>query len=103
MTRIMLIPPAYGCVGLALDALRKSKNTTKRAIADFIICSPSTVSSHIRGSTEPNLWYISKYCEFFGISLAELFHLMECIADQRISSEIKIDVTHTRVIALMTH
>ena len=67
----------YDAYAKPLELLRRKHDYTKTYVANQIDVSPASVSNHENGRTIPELLIIMRYCEFYNISLAYFYQLVE--------------------------
>ena len=96
-------PPYTYYVGLALQALRTQHGHTKKAIADGIGMSPSSVFNHEFDRAEPTLSTIVSYCQFYQIDLATFYHLVQFTIDKRTPTTLAVDIKQLAVITMLSN
>lgn len=59
---------------IRLAEVRKNSNVSLKKLSDEIGFSESTINSYENGKRIPRMYYILTFCNFFGITLEQLFH-----------------------------
>lgn len=82
----------YEAYAKPLELLRKKYDYTKTYVAHHIGMSVGTVSNHENGRTVPELMTIMSYCEFYNISLAYFYQLVEYYLGSTAVTQAVVDI-----------
>ena len=93
--------PTYQ-LGNVFKLLRKIHGYTQYQVAQKIGCGESTVSSHERNLSQPDLHTLSAYCEAYNIELYQFFHLAAFIVNTSMPIKVTSDIEEWAVMYLVT-
>ena len=89
-------------LGDVFKLLRKIHGYTQYQVSQKTGCGESTVSSHERNLTQPDLHTLSAYCEAYNIELYQFFHLAAFIVNTSMPIKVTSDIEEWAVMYLVT-
>lgn len=89
-------------LGDVFKLLRKIHGYTQYTVAQKTGCGKSTVSSHERNLSQPDLHTLSAYCEVYNIELYQFFHLAAFIVNTSMPIKVTSDIEEWAVMYLVT-
>lgn len=93
--------PTYQ-LGAVFKLLRKIHGYTQYDVSQKTGCGESTVSSHERNLSQPDINILSAYCEVYNIELYQFFHLAAFTQNTSMPIEVTSDIEEWAVMYLVT-